>query len=42
MPCVCGHAPEDHRDETRECQVEGCRCVMYEEAEEDGNESDHS
>jgi hypothetical protein len=33
MSCICGHEKEDHRDESRECEVQGCSCVMYEEEE---------
>lgn len=36
--CVCGHAPEEHRDSHRECggtfryegRDEPCQCSMYE------------
>jgi len=34
MSCTCGHAPEDHKDETGECQIEGCLCCSYEEENE--------
>ncbi|KKN34506.1 hypothetical protein LCGC14_0793010 [marine sediment metagenome] len=32
---VCGHTPEEHRDECRECEEEGCDCGMFEPREED-------
>lgn len=31
--CTCGHVEEDHT-ETDECQVPGCLCACYEEAED--------
>jgi hypothetical protein len=45
MSCVCGHAPEEHRHEIRECKAEfiddsdpenryPCQCAMYEEDDE--------
>lgn len=30
MSCICGHEPEDHKNESGECEVEGCRCAGYE------------
>jgi hypothetical protein len=30
MPCICGHAEEEHSEETAECEVEGCLCALYE------------
>ncbi len=38
MSCICGHAPEEHRNEVGECQVEGCLCAAYEEDEEEDKE----
>ncbi len=43
MACECGHAPEDHEDETGPCdgtyrdhgKEHPCKCVAYEEAAED-------
>lgn len=29
-PCVCGHSVEEHREHTKECEAEECRCLMYE------------
>lgn len=33
--CICGHGEDEHRDGFRECEHEDCRCVMYEEDEEE-------
>jgi hypothetical protein len=43
MACACGHAPEEHREESRECEgtfldrgkEHPCQCAMYEEADDD-------
>lgn len=34
MPCICGHAIEDHSGNGT-CQVPGCLCCGYEEDEDD-------
>ena len=30
-PCVCGHIWDEHVWETKECMMEGCGCLNYEE-----------
>ena len=30
---VCGHTPEEHRNEDSECEVEDCDCVCFETRE---------
>jgi hypothetical protein len=37
MACICGHAPEDHKDDCGVCEIEGCLCCGYEE-EADGDD----
>jgi hypothetical protein len=29
--CICGHEPEEHKDEYGACEVEGCLCCGYEQ-----------
>lgn len=35
MTCICGHIEEEHRPGGRECEADGCLCVMYEMDDED-------
>jgi hypothetical protein len=41
MACVCGHAIEEHRSDSRgehECEVAGCECAMYEDDVDDDDD----
>jgi len=36
---VCGHTPEEHREEIRECEEPDCDCGMFEPCEDDEEEA---
>ncbi len=37
---VCGHAPEEHRNEDSECEFEdGCDCICFEAREDEEEEA---
>ncbi len=38
---VCGHAPEEHRNEDSECEFEdGCDCICFEARKDEEEEYD--
>jgi len=39
---VCGHTPEEQREEIRECEEPDCACGMFEPREDDDEEEDAS
>lgn len=30
--CECGHVRDEHVEGCRECEVEGCKCLMFDKA----------
>jgi len=36
---ICGHTPEEHREEIRECEEPDCDCGMFEPREDDEEET---
>jgi hypothetical protein len=27
--CVCGHVRDEHTEEARDCMMEGCECIQF-------------
>lgn len=40
MACVCGHAIEEHIDESGECEGKDCDCLGFEDEEDEDDEDD--